>query len=143
MKDKLLVAGILQGELIVRSVCIFVTYVLNLKKPGVCLCYPLAYHDNAVTTGVEINNITRHCIILLIHTLLSPNGRLLIIVGDDRKGNQDKTCRIWDVRNLSKSDTVLKGNLGPIQSIRYTSDGRFVAMAEPSDFVHVFDVKSG
>lgn len=58
-------------------------------------------------------------------------------------GNQDKTCRIWDVRNLSASVAVLKGNLGAIRSIRYTSDGRFMAMAEPADFVHVFDVNSG
>ncbi|KAL2466992.1 Transducin/WD40 repeat-like superfamily protein [Abeliophyllum distichum] len=57
-------------------------------------------------------------------------------------GNQDKTCRIWDTRNLSKSITALKGNLGAIRSIRYTSDGRFMAMAEAADFVHVFDVKS-
>ncbi|CAA3020034.1 uncharacterized WD repeat-containing -like [Olea europaea subsp. europaea] len=58
-------------------------------------------------------------------------------------GNQDKTCRIWDARNLSKSVTALKGNLGSIRSIRYTSDGRFMAMAEAADFVHVFDVESG
>lgn len=58
-------------------------------------------------------------------------------------GNQDKTCRIWDLRNLSKSVTSLKGKLGAIRSIRYTSDGRFMAMAEPADFVHVFDVKNG
>lgn len=57
-------------------------------------------------------------------------------------GNQDKTCRVWDVRNLSKSVTVLKGNLGAIRSIRYTSDGRFMAIAEPADFVHVYDVKN-
>ncbi|KAF5796325.1 putative transcription factor WD40-like family [Helianthus annuus] len=58
-------------------------------------------------------------------------------------GNQDKTCRVWDVRNLSESVTALKGNIGAIRSIRYSSDGRFMAMAEPADFVHVFDVKSG
>lgn len=58
-------------------------------------------------------------------------------------GNQDKTCRIWDIRNLSKSIAVLKGNLGAIRSIRYSSDGRFLAMAEPADFVHVFDAQSG
>ena len=58
-------------------------------------------------------------------------------------GNQDKTCRIWDARNLSKSVAVLKGNLGAIRSIRYTSDGRYMAMAEPADFVHVYDVKNG
>lgn len=58
-------------------------------------------------------------------------------------GNQDKTCRIWDIRNLSKSVTALKGNLGAIRSIRYTSDGKFMAMAEPADFVHVFNIESG
>ncbi|KAL9258645.1 putative WD repeat-containing protein [Drosera capensis] len=58
-------------------------------------------------------------------------------------GNQDKTCRVWDVRNLSKSVVVLKGNLGAIRSIRYTSDGRYMATAEPADFVHVYDAKKG
>jgi WD40 repeat protein len=57
-------------------------------------------------------------------------------------GNQDKTCRVWDVRKLSESIHVLRGNLGAIRSIRFTSDGRFMSMAEPADFVHVFDVKS-
>uniref|UniRef100_A0A0C9S6T1 TSA: Wollemia nobilis Ref_Wollemi_Transcript_10555_1848 transcribed RNA sequence n=1 Tax=Wollemia nobilis TaxID=56998 RepID=A0A0C9S6T1_9CONI len=56
-------------------------------------------------------------------------------------GNQDTTCRIWDVRNLSSSVTVLKGNIGAVRSLRFTSDGSFLAMAEPADFVHVFDVK--
>ncbi|KAH9620237.1 hypothetical protein KSS87_019019 [Heliosperma pusillum] len=113
------------------------------------------------------------------HTSLSPDGRMLVIVGDHADGllvdsrngktitplvghkdfsfatawspdginfatgNQDRTCRIWDVRNLSKSLAVLKGNLGAIRSIRYSSDGRFMAMAEPADFVHVFDVNNG
>ncbi|KAL6195242.1 hypothetical protein ACLB2K_030862 [Fragaria x ananassa] len=113
------------------------------------------------------------------HTSLSPNGKLLVIVGDNpdgmlvdsqtgktmtalsghldfsfasawhpdgitfATGNQDKTCRVWDVRNLSKSVAVLKGNLGAIRSIRYTSDGQYMMMAEPADFVHVYDVKSG
>lgn len=32
--------------------------------------------------------------------------------------------------------------MGAIRAIRFTSDGRFMAMAEPADFVHVFDTKS-
>lgn len=67
----------------------------------------------------------------------NPDGRTFAT------GNQDKTCRIWDIRNLSKSVAVLGGNMGAIRSIRYTSDGRFLAMAEPADFVHIFDVGSG
>lgn len=58
-------------------------------------------------------------------------------------GNQDKTCRVWDIRNLSQSVAVLKGNLGAIRSTRYTSDGKYMAMAEPADFVHVYDVSNG
>lgn len=44
---------------------------------------------------------------------------------------------------LSKSVSALRGNLRAIRSVCYSSDGRFMAMAEPADFVHVFDVKSG
>uniref|UniRef100_A0A0A9B8Q5 Uncharacterized protein n=1 Tax=Arundo donax TaxID=35708 RepID=A0A0A9B8Q5_ARUDO len=113
------------------------------------------------------------------HTSLSPDGKLVAIVGDNADGllvdansgktihdllghldysfasawnpdgqtfatgNQDKTCRVWDIRNLSKSLAVLGGNMGAVRSIRYTSDGRFMAMAEPADFVHIFDVAGG
>lgn len=113
------------------------------------------------------------------HTSVSPDGKLIIIVGDNpdgmlvdsstgktvmplcghldfsfasawhpdgvtfATGNQDKTSQIWDARNLSKSVAVLKGNLGAIRSIHYTSDGQYMAMAEPADFVHVYDVKNG
>ncbi|KAF2291525.1 hypothetical protein P3X46_028682 [Hevea brasiliensis] len=65
-----------------------------------------------------------------------PDGRILAT------GNQDTTCRLWDTRNLSKSLAVLKGNMGAIRALRFTSDGRFLAMAEPADFVHVFDTES-
>ena len=63
-----------------------------------------------------------------------PNGNLFAT------GNQDTSCRLWDVRNLSSSVAVLKGQIGAIRSLRFTSDGRFLAMAEPADFVHIFDV---
>ncbi|KAI9394975.1 hypothetical protein POPTR_005G168600v4 [Populus trichocarpa] len=57
-------------------------------------------------------------------------------------GNQDTTCRLWDIRNLSQSLAVLKGNMGAIRALKFTSDGKFLAMAEPADFVHVFDTQS-
>ncbi|KAH7282692.1 hypothetical protein KP509_35G044000 [Ceratopteris richardii] len=63
-----------------------------------------------------------------------PNGHIFAT------GNQDTSCRLWDVRNLSSSIAVLKGRIGAIRSLRFSSDGRFLAMAEPADFVHVFDV---
>ncbi|KAL5190526.1 putative WD repeat-containing protein [Glycine soja] len=66
-----------------------------------------------------------------------PDGQILAT------GNQDKTCRLWDIRNLSQSMAVLKGRMGAIRALRFTSDGRFLAMAEPADFVHIFDSHSG
>ncbi|KAK8552220.1 hypothetical protein V6N12_040830 [Hibiscus sabdariffa] len=66
-----------------------------------------------------------------------PDGHILAT------GNQDTSCRLWDIRNLSKSLAVLKGRMGAIRGVKFTSDGRFMAMAEPADFVHVFDTKSG
>ena len=41
------------------------------------------------------------------------------------------------------SVAVLGGNIGAIRSIHYTADGKFLAMAEPADFIHIVDVESG
>ncbi|XP_044472806.1 uncharacterized WD repeat-containing protein C2A9.03-like [Mangifera indica] len=197
VKDNLLVAGGFQGELICK----------HLDRSGVSFCSRTTYEDNAITNALDIyvnpsgaihftasNNdcgvrdfdmekyqLSRHFHFPwpVNHTSMSPDGKLLIIVGDNpdgilvdsntgktimpfcghldfsfasawhpdgvtfATGNQDKTCRVWDARNLSQSVAVLKGNLGAIRSIRYSSDGSYMATAEPADFVHVYDVKSG
>lgn len=57
-------------------------------------------------------------------------------------GNQDKTCRVWDLRNLSKPIAILKGNMGAVRSVRFSSDGQFLVVAEPADFVHVYSTKA-
>ncbi|CAN7010772.1 hypothetical protein IGI04_011837 [Brassica rapa subsp. trilocularis] len=197
VKDDFLVAGGFQGELICK----------HLDRPGVSFCSRTTYDDNAITNAIEIYNkpsgalhftasnndcgvrdfdMERYQLVKhfrfpwpVNHASLSPNGKLLAIVGDNPEGlivdpntgktletlsghvdysfasawhpdgftfstgNQDKTCRVWDIRNLSQSVAVLKGNLGAIRSIRYTSDGKYMAMAEPADFVHVYDVAKG
>ncbi|XP_010928199.1 uncharacterized WD repeat-containing protein C2A9.03 isoform X2 [Elaeis guineensis] len=197
VKDKLLVAGGFQGELICK----------HLDREGISFCCRTTYDDNAITNAVDIYDSPSGAVHFMAsnndsgvrdfdmekfqlckhfrfqwpvnHTSLSPDGKLLVIVGDNPEGllvdactgktihelrghldysfasawnpdgytfatgNQDKTCRVWDVRNLSKSIAVLRGNLGAIRSIRFTSDGQFMAMAEPADFVHIFDVGSG
>ena len=57
-------------------------------------------------------------------------------------GNQDKTCRVWDVRHLSSPTAILKNNLGATRSIRFSSDGQYMVVAEPADFVHVYSTKA-
>lgn len=32
--------------------------------------------------------------------------------------------------------------MGAIRALKFTSDARFLAMAEPADFVHIFDTQS-
>eukprot|EP00873_Tetraselmis_striata_P025363 jgi/Tetstr1/445627/TSEL_003432.t1 len=58
-------------------------------------------------------------------------------------GNQDSTTRLWDVRNPSAAFATLKGRIGAVRSLSYSADGRFLMMAEPADFVHIFDVAGG
>ncbi|KAL2475793.1 Transducin/WD40 repeat-like superfamily protein [Abeliophyllum distichum] len=197
VRDNLLIAGGFQGELICKY----------LDRPGITFCTKTTYDDNAITNAIEIYDSSSGAVHFMAsnndcgvrdfdmerfqlikhftypwpvnHTSLSPDGKVIVIVGDNpdgmlvdsqtgktvmhlrghldfsfasawhpnghifATGNQDKTCRIWDARNLSKPVSVLKGNLGAIRSIRFTSDGQFMAMAEPADFVHVYDVKNG
>ncbi|KAJ1702462.1 hypothetical protein LUZ63_002241 [Rhynchospora breviuscula] len=197
VKDNLLVAGGFQGEII----CKF------LDREGISYCCRTTFDENAITNAIEIYNGPSGAVHFMAsnndsgvrvfdmerfflcrtfrfdwpvnHTALSPDGKLVVVVGDNPEallldstsgktihelkghvdfsfasawnpdgftfatGNQDKTCRIWDTRNLSKPVTVLRGNLGAIRSVRFTSDGRYMAMAEPADFVHIFDVASG
>uniref|UniRef100_A0A0D6R215 Uncharacterized protein n=1 Tax=Araucaria cunninghamii TaxID=56994 RepID=A0A0D6R215_ARACU len=195
VKDNLLVAGGFQGELICKY----------LDRPHVSYCSRITYDDNAITNAVEIYHsasgatqfmtssndcgvrvfdVERFALMkhfsfpwAVNHTSVSPDKKLLVVVGDDAEGflsdcqtgkpvaslrghmdysfasawhpdgqifatgNQDMTCRLWDVRNLSTSFAILKGHLGAIRSIRFSSDGQFMSMAEPADFVHVYDAK--
>ncbi|KAG2485962.1 hypothetical protein HYH03_015405 [Edaphochlamys debaryana] len=66
-----------------------------------------------------------------------PGGTLLAT------GNQDTTCLLWDVRRTGEPLARLAGRMGAIRSLRFTPDGRFLAMSEPADFVHLYDVASG
>ncbi|CAI9116336.1 OLC1v1017453C3 [Oldenlandia corymbosa var. corymbosa] len=196
IKDNLMAAGGFQGELICKY----------LNQPDVAFCTKITTDENAITNAVDVCNspdgqlrvmtanndaqvrvfdtsnftcISRFSFPWSVNnTSVSPDGRLLAVLGDSAEcliadaqsgrvvgtleghldysfssawhpdgrilatGNQDTTCRIWDIRNLSKSLSVLKGRMGAIRAIRFTSDGRFMAMAEPADFVHILDTRS-
>ncbi|GFR47577.1 hypothetical protein Agub_g9305 [Astrephomene gubernaculifera] len=66
-----------------------------------------------------------------------PGGTLLAT------GNQDTTALVWDVRRTDVPLTRLAGRMGAIRSLRFSPDGRFLAMSEPADFVHLYDVAAG
>ncbi|GAA0182994.1 hypothetical protein LIER_30486 [Lithospermum erythrorhizon] len=196
IKDNLMAAGGFKGELICK----------HLHQKEVAFCTKLTADKNAITNAVDIcqspdgamrimasNNDGQvrvfdtnsfaclNCFTFpwsVNNTSVSPDGRLLAVLGDnsdclltDAKsgkvvnelkghldysfasawhpdgrilatGNQDTTCRLWDIRNLSKSLSVLNGRIGAIRVIKFTSDGRFMAMAEAADFVHIFDTQS-
>lgn len=196
VKENLITAGGFGGELICK----------HLNQPGVAFCTKITTDENAITNAVDICNAPNGQMRVMAanndaqvrvfdadkytclsqfsfpwsvnNTSVSPDGRLLAVLGDSPEclladaqsgkivstlkghldysfasawhpdgwtfatGNQDTTCRVWDIRNLSKSVSVLKGRMGAIRAIRFTSDGQFMAMAEPADFVHIFDTKS-
>ncbi|MCL7047780.1 hypothetical protein MKW94_008482 [Papaver nudicaule] len=195
VKDKLLVAGGFQGELICKQ----------LDQPGVSFCTRATDDSNSITNAIEIYEhisggsrfltSNNDCGVRMFdterfhllnhfhypwpvnHISMSPDRKLIAVVGDHpdgllvdsqngktvsslvghldysfasawhpdghifATGNQDKTCRVWDIRNLSSPVAVLKGNMGAITTIRFSSDGQFMAVAEPADFVHIYSTK--
>ncbi|KAJ6826069.1 putative WD repeat-containing protein-like isoform X1 [Iris pallida] len=193
VRENFMVAGGFQGELVCKY----------LNQPGVAYCTKVTNDDNAITNAVDsfwssngslrVIAANNDCYVrifdgntfALLNRLsyswsvnnisVSPDGKLLAILGDDTEcliadaqsgkvignlkghldysfasawhpdghilatGNQDTTCRLWDVRKLSESLMVLKGRMGAIRGIKFSSNGRYLAMAEPADFVHIFD----
>ncbi|KAI9361541.1 hypothetical protein BD770DRAFT_441538 [Pilaira anomala] len=65
----------------------------------------------------------------------NPDGRTFAT------GNQDRTTRVYDIRNTSKAMYVLGSNVGAIRSLHYSHDGQYLAAAEPIDFVHLYETK--
>ncbi|KAI9301547.1 WD40-repeat-containing domain protein [Cunninghamella echinulata] len=62
----------------------------------------------------------------------SPDGTTLAT------GNQDKTIMIYDIRQLSTPLHTLGANVGGVRSLHFSNDGKYLAMAESIDFVHIF-----
>lgn len=51
--------------------------------------------------------------------------------------------RLWDARNMSESFLTLPAKMGAIRSVHFSADGKYLAVAEPADFVHIYDASTG
>nr|GMD55621.1 uncharacterized WD repeat-containing protein C2A9.03-like isoform X1 [Ipomoea batatas] len=60
-------------------------------------------------SGKVINNLKGH-LDFSFASAWHPNGQILAT------GNQDTTCRLWDLRNMSESLAVVKGRMGAIRA---------------------------
>ncbi|KOM36724.1 hypothetical protein LR48_Vigan03g010500 [Vigna angularis] len=178
----------------------------RLDQKGVSFCTRTTHDDNAITNAIEIYDSLSGATHIIAsnndcgvreydterfqllnnfqfswpvnHTSISPDRKLMTVVGDNldgllvdpqngktvatlvghrdysfasawhpngctfATGNQDKTCRVWDVRHLSSPVAIVRGNLGATRSIRFSSDGQYMVVAEPADFVHVYSTKA-
>jgi WD40 repeat protein len=55
-------------------------------------------------------------------------------------GNQDLTTRVYHLRILSRPLCVLPAHIGAVRSLRFSPDGKTLAVAEPSDYVTLYNV---
>jgi len=62
----------------------------------------------------------------------SPDGFHLAI------GVQDRTCRVFDMRNTGQLFQTLDAIAFPVRSVNYSSCGRFLAVAEECDYVRIY-----
>jgi len=44
---------------------------------------------------------------------------------------------------LTESFLTLPGKLGPIRSVHFSPDDKYLAIAEPADYVHIYDATTG
>ena len=44
---------------------------------------------------------------------------------------------------MSESFLTLPGNMGAIRSVHFSPDGNYLAIAEPADYVHIYDASTG
>ena len=56
---------------------------------------------------------------------------------------QDMTTRLWDLRMPSRSFALLKAHIGAIRALRFSPCGRFLAAAEPADYITIYDAAAG
>jgi len=68
-----------------------------------------------------------------------PNGHIIAT------GNQDQTTKLWDVRAIKPENGYLESLdscMGATHCANFTSDGKFLVVAECADFMHIYDYAS-
>lgn len=55
-------------------------------------------------------------------------------------GSQDLTTRLYDARHTDQPIAIFKASIGAVRSLKFSECGKFLAIAEPADFVHVHDL---
>lgn len=55
-------------------------------------------------------------------------------------GNQDSTCRIWDLRKPNREVKILMSQVGNASSVKYSPTGAHLAVGENIDFVEIYNV---
>lgn len=56
-------------------------------------------------------------------------------------GSQDLTTRLYDARgSMDTPIAIYRASIGAIRSLKFSECGRFLAVAEPADFVHLHDM---
>ncbi|CCG81007.1 Putative uncharacterized protein [Taphrina deformans PYCC 5710] len=57
-------------------------------------------------------------------------------------GSQDLTTRLYDARgSMDNPLAIYRASIGAIRSLKFSECGRFLAVAEPADFVHLHDTR--
>ena len=51
--------------------------------------------------------------------------------------------RLWDARYMTDSFLTLPAKMGAIRSVHFSPDGKYLAIAEPADYVHIYDATTG
>lgn len=65
-----------------------------------------------------------------------PNGLYLAT------GNQDLTCRVWDIRKYKKELQILQSEIACASNVKFLAGGQYLAFAEGIDFVSIYDFEN-
>lgn len=57
-------------------------------------------------------------------------------------GNQDRTCRVWDLRKPNMSVKCLPASIGAVRSVSFSHSGDMLVFGEDVDFLHLYSVDS-